>query len=197
MSPTKRKGLPAPFFDFAMSVLLVFIALFFISTFEETAKNKAELPKAEFLIEMVWDNDSMDDVDLYVRDPVGNIVYFGHRDQPLLGLDVDNQGVNNLITMPDGTKKLVHERKEIVSIRAIVPGEYTINAHMYSKRDETPVGVKIRLIKVNPYKDVTTAEEQFDAKGQEKTLLNFTVNAQGEVDSMYVSPTKLVGNKKS
>jgi hypothetical protein len=180
-----------------MSILAVFLALFLVSSFEEVKNTAHELPKAEFIIDLSWNDGSQDDIDLYVMDPTGKIVFFGQKSSPIMFLDLDNRGNSNWVDMPDGTRKDIPDRKEIVTIRTIFAGEYTVNAHVYSKRDEgVPVKVKLRLIKVNPYREITVNEVTFDAKGQEQTLLNFVVDSSGNVTSTYVMNNRLVGKQK-
>ena len=50
---------------------------------------------AEFIITMSWPKDSKDDIDLYVMDPAGNIVYFRDKDNGLMHLDRDDLGDKN------------------------------------------------------------------------------------------------------
>ena len=75
MTARASAELPAPFFDFAMSVLFVFMALFVLSTMDTPRPAAGVLtPKAEFLVEMTWDNGSASDVDLYAKGPDGKVI---------------------------------------------------------------------------------------------------------------------------
>ena len=174
--------LPAPFFDFAMSVLFVFMALFMLSTMD-TPKPAAGVltPKAEFLVEMTWDDGSASDVDLYAKGPDGKIVFFGSRKTEVMFLDTDNTGSGN------GS---IQDRREVVTIRAIEPGRYEFNAHAY--RIAGPVNVKLRVLKLNPYSVVKESSVTFDTQGQERTLAAMNVRADGSAE-VFEQQTRMVG----
>lgn len=190
-------GIPAPFLDMAMGVIFVFLAVIMISTMDEPKKavTEAPVPKAEFLVTLAWDDGSPDDIDLYVRSPDRQIVYFSRRQTPLMFLDADNLGMNNSVDMPDGTVAAVPTRREVITIRAIMPGEYAVNSHFYKKN--SPPGVVTHLVmtvtKLNPFAEITRAVASFDTQGQEQTLANFTVEPDGKVSSVFLAPVKLVG----
>ena len=40
--------------------------------------------------------------------------------------------------------------QEVVTIRAVVPGEYIVNIHYYATKTEQPVDVNVKVEKVNP-----------------------------------------------
>jgi len=191
-------GLPAPFLDMAMTALFILLAIVLISTVEEPKKAAVEapVPKAEFLVTLAWDDDSRDDIDLYVRGPDGKIVYFSNRQTAWGFLDTDNVGLGNTVTSPDGSTITVPSRREVVTVRAIVPGEYVVNAHFYKKN--SPPGyvnhLQMAVTKLNPFAEVTRATAAFDTQGQEQTLANFTVRPDGSVSDVFLAPVKLVGN---
>ncbi|MGX1786810.1 hypothetical protein ACWIGM_08745 [Bosea sp. NPDC055332] len=166
-----------------MSVLMVFVALFVLATFDTPRPPQAGVltPKAEFLIELTWDDGSASDVDLYGRGPDGKVVFFGSRRTEIMFLDQDNTGSGN------GS---VVDRREIVTVRAIEPGSYYFGAHAY--RLASPVNVKLRVIKLNPYSVVSERAVTFDMQGQERTLAAMTVRADGSAEP-YEAQTKMVG----
>ena len=177
--------------DLATNLLGVFICLFMLAFLmmskkvEEVSKNKAE-SKAEFLITVSWDKDADVDIDTYVEDPLANIVSFRSREKGLMHLDRDDIGtVNDNVTLSNGQAIVVKENREIVAIRGIIPGEYTVNGHMYSNRQKLEtVAVTIRLDKVNPsFKMVTQKEIVLKKVGDEITAFRFTIDAKGDVTS--------------
>ncbi|WP_158673356.1 hypothetical protein [Bosea sp. FBZP-16] len=183
MTTRTSPDLPAPFFDFAMSVLMVFVALFVLATFDTPRPPQAGVltPKAEFLIELTWDDGSASDVDLYAKGPDGKIVFFGSRRTETMFLDQDNTGNGN------GS---VVDRREIVTVRAIEPGRYEFNAHAY--RLAGPASVKMRVLKLNPYSVVSERAITFDMPGQERTLAAMNVRADGSAEP-YEAQTRMVG----
>lgn len=191
------RGIPAPFLDMAMGVIFVFLAVIMISTVEEPKKatTEAPIPKAEFLVTLEWDDGSQDDIDLYLRDPSGAVTYFSNRQTALAFLDADNLGVSgNSVSMPDGSSVSVFTRREVITIRAIVPGEYVANAHFYKRHGaDKPNHLKLTIVKINPFSEITRATAVFDTQGQEQTLANFTVAPDGSVSSVFLAPVQLVG----
>jgi hypothetical protein len=82
----------------------------------------------------------------------------------------------------DGKKIPSPIREEIVTVRGIVPGEYTVNVSHFQATTGEPVSVNVKVQKLNP-----TAQVIFDNKltldhtGEEKTALRFWLNAEGKV----------------
>lgn len=193
----RSEGMPASYLDMAFAVIFVFLAVILISTPEKPKKanDPAIMPKAEFIVELSWSDGSQDDLDLYVRTPDGKIVFFANRQTPIAFLDVDNVGRNNSVTLPDGTTQEVKSRVETITIRAIVPGTYTVNVHAYRKSSDPSFidHAKVKITKLNPYSVVTETTADFDTQAQERTLANFVVEPDGSVSSVYASESKMVG----
>jgi len=191
-------GVPSSFLDMTFGFVFVLLALVLISTVEEPKKAAVEalVPKAEFLVTLAWDDDSRDDIDLYLRSPDGVTTFFSHRQSAIAFLDSDNLGLGNTVSMPDGSFVTVPTRRETITIRAIAPGEYVVNAHFYKKN--SPPGfvdhLQLAITKLNPFGEVTRASATFDTQGQEQTLANFTVRPDGSIGDVFLAPVKLVGN---
>tara|TARA_Y100000310_G_scaffold319934_1_gene375794 strand:+ start:84 stop:752 length:669 start_codon:yes stop_codon:yes gene_type:complete len=198
MSVTKKNfESPTAFLDLLFNVMFLFVVLFLVSflLINPVKKENTMEAKAEFIITFEWPNKSPDDVDAYVKDPLGNIVFYQAREVGLLHLDRDDLGHrNDTITMPDGTVITVEQNREVVSVRGIVPGEYIVNVHMWSMQNgvldqETgsyapgePVEVTVRLDKINPtFRTVTKKTVVLKHTKDEKTAFRFTVGRDGEI----------------
>ena len=187
---TYKEGGGLALTDLTSNLLAVFMCLFclaFLLMAKKIEKNKKVEAKAEFLITITWPEESDNDVDTYVEDPVGNLVFFRSREKGLLHLDRDDLGPkNDTVLLPDGTRYEVKENREIVTIRGIIPGEYTVNVHMYLRKDkdkETPVTIKIE--KLNPsVKMITIKEVILGPNGDEKTAFRFKLDKEGDVLSI-------------
>jgi len=158
---------------------LFFIALLVINP--EANEGKVE-SKAEFIITMNWPDNHPDDIDLYVEDPAGNIVWYHDREAGFMMLDRDDRGGANDFIIVNGKKITSPIRQETVSIRGIVAGEYIVNIDDYLSTTGKPVPVSVKVEKINPtvqviYYDTLTLERG----GQEKTAVRFTVAADGSV----------------
>ena len=65
------------FNDFLFIMALLFMSLLVLSlkpVKKESDNNTVQ--KVEFMITLEWDKDSENDIDLYLEDPAGNIVFF-------------------------------------------------------------------------------------------------------------------------
>jgi hypothetical protein len=173
-----------PFSVMLFKALQVVTFLFFIALLAMNleAKDGKIDPKAEFIITMSWPDSHPDDVDLYVEDPGGNIVWYHEREAGFMVLDRDDRGgANNAITV-NGHKFASPIRQETVSIRSIVAGEYTVNVNHFLATTGRPVPVTVKVEKLNPtvevvYYDTTT----LDHAGQESTAVRFNVAESGKV----------------
>jgi hypothetical protein len=160
---------------------LFFIALLAIS--QQKDKGKID-SKAEFFISMTWPDNHPDDFDLFVQDPLGNVVWYRRRDIGFMALERDNRGgANDFITV-GGEKVLSPARQELVSIRGIVAGEYTVNVYHFTAQTRVPVPVTVTIEKLNPSVTIVAKETlQLGDAGVEKTAARFTLDAKGDVVS--------------
>ena len=171
------------FLDLLFNTLLCFAALFSLAfiLINPSKKNKTVDAKAEFIITVIWPSEMDDDVDTYVEDPEGNLIAFNRREQGLMHLDRDDTGLSfDTISTSFGLVEY-KENREMVTIRGYVPGEYVVNVHMYTKREDKETPVTIILEKINPYKVVTGRNVVLKLRGDEKTAFRFTVDDEGKV----------------
>ena len=173
-----------PFSVMLFKALQVVTFLFFIALLvmnPDANKGKVDA-KAEFLITMSWPDGHPDDLDLYVEDPGGNIVWYHEREAGFMVLDRDDRGgANNAITV-NGRKFASPIRQETVSIRAIVAGEYTVNVNHFLATTGRPVPVTVKVEKLNPTVEVVYYDTvTLDHAGQEDTAVRFNVAENGSV----------------
>jgi hypothetical protein len=168
------------------NILLLFAALFAIAFVQMNPKLKRKNnteAKAEFIITVTWPTEIDDDVDVYVEDPMGNLVFFSARENGLMHLDRDDLGSkNDTIKTAEGFVEF-KENVERVSIRGIIKGEYVVNVHMYAKRVKPPAVVTIQIDKVNPFSTIALRDVVLEVNGDEKTVIRFTIDEKGNVTS--------------
>ena len=190
------------FTDLLFNIVLGFafmfiIAFLLINPVEKDAQIEA---KAEFMIIMEWDHQSAYDIDLWMMDPVGNIVGFPNMHAGLLHLDKDDLGQSNdSVILADGTKKIVYLNREVMTIRGIVPGEYIVNNHLYSiKGDQSkkPMEVTTRILKLNPFGEVHTGIVILPVNGAEETVIRFTIDPTGFVKSKNRRQIRFAGKRQ-
>jgi hypothetical protein len=165
----------------ALQVLafLFFIALLAIKPREDEGKVD---PKLELLITVSWPDNHPDDIDLFVQDPIGNMVWYRRREAGFMVLDRDDRGGLNDFIMVNGAKVRSPIRQEIVSIRGIVAGEYTVNIYHFAALTGKPVPVSVKVEKLNPTVQVVHYDTmQLDQGGTEKTAVRFVLDRSGAV----------------
>ena len=183
-----------PFVDLLFNILIGFVFLFIISflLINPIAKRADIEVKAEFLITVMWPDNLEDDVDTYVEDPAGNLVWFRSREPGLMHLDRDDLGKRNDEVVTAAGTILFPENREIVTLRGIVPGEYVVNIHMYFKVGQEPVPVTIQIDKINPYSVVLRETIELKSKGDEVTVARFSGKSNGDIIDVNKLPKKLV-----
>jgi hypothetical protein len=158
---------------------LFFLALLAVSPESKDGKIDS---KAEFIITMDWPDNHPDDLDLFVQDPAGNIAWYRHREAGFLTLDRDDRGGANDFIMVAGRKIPSPIREEIVTVRGILAGEYTVNVSHFQAKTGQPVPVNVKVQKLNPTAQVIFDDKLFvDHTGEEKTAVRFTLDAEGKV----------------
>jgi hypothetical protein len=183
------------FTDLLFNALLGFVVMFILAflLINPIAKSGAIDSKAEFLITLSWPDGREEDVDLYVEDPAGDLVWFRSREAGLMHLDRDDLGQRNDTIQIAGRVVSNPLNQEIVSIRGIVPGEYVVNLHLYRAAGEQPVPATVKIEKLNPKVElVFFGPLTLSAQGEEQTAARFSIGADGRVRDVNQLPKQLV-----
>lgn len=185
-----------PFYDMLFNILIAFVFCFVVAlmAFHPDVRKSGDIrAKAEFIVTVAWPDNNPNDIDAWVRDPKGDVLWFRQRDAGLMHLDRDDRGSKNNSVVVNGRTIVNPIRQELATLRGIVPGEYVVNAHYYESRDHQPVDVSVAVVKVNPQADIVyTGQMRLQAQGAEATLVRFTLSAQGEVSALNTTPYALV-----
>ena len=148
--------------------------------------------KAEVMITIEWGAESKDDVDLWVRSPLKEIVFYANPNIGAMSLDRDDRGQrNDVIKLEDGTVEIIKENWEHVIVRKTVPGEYIVNLMMFSKVDTTPTKVKVKIEKLNPYQVIFQKEVLLSFRNQEETIVRFNISKNGKTSVLSRDPELL------
>ena len=198
------------FTDLLFNILVGFAFLFIIAflLIKPEAKKKDFERRAEFVVVMEWDNDASGDMDLYVEDPTNKQVSFRYHNHNFMHLDKDDLGaMNDTVINADGSRTTIAINREVVTIRGIIKGEYTVNGHYYSVRSpkinqkKPVITVRVELHKVNPYTIAWVGEKTFTHRGQEETFLRFRLDQEGKLllpftfeKKKFVTPLQNLGN---
>jgi hypothetical protein len=176
------------FIDLLFNILVGFVFLFLVAflLINPVAKKDDIKAKAEFMITMEWPDPDINDMDLWMQDPLGNRVGFRNKEAGLMNLDRDDLGKSNDTVTVNGEEVSVEGNKETVSIRGIVPGEYLVSGHLYRVNEDLPkpIPVRVEVIKINPYKIIYQQTIAFGGRGEAHNYYSFTVDANGFVSAV-------------
>jgi hypothetical protein len=173
------------FTDLLFNALLGFVVMFVLAflMINPVARTGAVDAKAEFLVTLSWPDGRSEDVDLYVEDPAGNLVWFRSREAGLMHLDRDDLGRSNDVIRVAGREIINPLNQEVVSIRGIHPGEYVVNLHLYRAAPEAPpVPATVKVEKLNPKVEVIFyGEIVLGRPSEERTAVRFSVRTDGDI----------------
>ena len=185
-----------PFYDMLFNMLIAFVFCFIVALLAMNPKalKAGDIPaKAEFIINVSWPDMNPNDIDTWVQDPGGNLVWFRAREAGMMHLDRDDRGLANDSIIVNGKQVVNPLNQEVVTIRGIAAGEYTVNAHYYDSKDGQPVEVTVAVIKVNPRAEVVYyGTLTLARKGDEGTAARFTLLGDGAVTNINTLPKSLV-----
>ena len=178
------------FTDLLFNLLVGFVFLFIIAfILINPITKKADVPKkAEYMIVMEWPTEVADDIDLWVKDPEGNTVSFVKKENGYMNLEKDDLGHSNDMTVDEyGNKKIIYINREVITLRGTLKGQYQVAAHVYAMRpwqaktniDVKDLIIKVKIIKINPYREMYIGDTNYSLKGQELSLVNFWLDKDG------------------
>lgn len=184
-----------PFSDLLFNTLLAFVMLFAVAMIAMNPKARTGVidAKAEFIITVTWPDLDPNDIDTWVQDPAGNLVWFRAREGGMMHLDRDDRGLQGDTLVINGQQVVNPLNQEVVTVRGFAPGEYTVNLHYYETQNGKPVDVNVSIVKVNPRASVVYyGSVSLQRKGDEATAARFTVQRDGSVSSVNTLPKTLV-----
>lgn len=187
LNPSIRKRSTIdPFTDLLFNALLGFTFLFLVAVMFMNPQKKGIIdPKAEYIIAVTWADNNPNDIDTYLEDPTGAIVFFNNKEAGLVHLDRDDRGVVNDTLDING--KIIQNplNQEVTTIRGTVAGEYVLNVHYYATQDNQPVDVTVKVDKVNPALEVIYYDTlRLQKLEDERTALRFTIGADGRISNI-------------
>ncbi|MGH8598030.1 MAG: hypothetical protein ACREXT_15350 [Gammaproteobacteria bacterium] len=190
-----RRNRQDPFTDLLFNALLAFTFLFIVALIFLNAPAKTGVidAKAEFIITTAWENGSADDIDTWVEDPDGHLVWFNNPAVGLMHLDRDDRGMTNDVIEVNGQDIVNPLNQEVVTIRGFIAGEYVVNLHYYASKSKRPVKANVTVAKVNPALDVVYfGTLELNRQGAEATAVRFRVGRDGRVGSVTTLSKSIV-----
>ncbi|MGA1109101.1 MAG: hypothetical protein ACO3U1_07865 [Marivivens sp.] len=149
-------------------------------------------PKAEMMITVTWPDNNPDDVDTYVMDPGGNIVWYNQREAGLMHLERDDRGMFKDVILLNNVEISNPLNQETVAFRGLQDGEYIVNVVLYIANGSAPLPVEVKVEKLNPKVEVIFYQTlELRGTGDEATAVRFTL-AEADVVNVNNIPRSLV-----
>jgi uncharacterized protein YfaP (DUF2135 family) len=183
----RERRWPIPYLDLSNTLFFFFVALFAIAllAISDADERKKIDTTAKLLVTLTWRDGSSNDVDLSLKVPNNDVVWFRKRQASFASLDHDNLGIGNTTVLDgDGNPVTAAGRDEVVYIRQTMPGTYVVNVNLYGQYGGEAEPVNVTLASVDPvYRQVITRKLTLTEKHEEHTAFRFTVDARGNVTS--------------
>ncbi len=189
-----RDGDYDAFTDLLLNALVGFAFMFFIAfaMINPVAEEGKIDTEVEILITVRWPDGHEDDIDVYVEDPVGNIVWYHEREAGLMHLDRDDRGQFKDVLLVNGAEIENPLNQETVSVRGLMNGEYVVNVVHFIATSTDPVRVTVKVEKMNPsVRVVYYGETDLTGTGEEVTTVRFTLD-DDEIIDLNNRPKSLV-----
>jgi hypothetical protein len=193
-----------PLVDILFNMFLGFIALFALAIVSQGKPTEGNvILKGEYLVTMEWEPNSQADIDLFVRQGDNKVVSFIEKDIKSMTLDRDNMGSDDILRDANGDTIRNLPKRELVTVRGITPGYYTVNAFLYADHgDVRPQHVMITIERLNPYMIVYQGEKTLTVDHREETFIRFKIMPGGtyqDKDEYYSDKfaSKLVANRNT
>lgn len=176
--------------DLLFNVLIGFVMLFILAfLLINPPTKKADIPaKAEIMVVLDWEDDSKDDLDLWIKgDNMPLPLSFQVKNATLWHLDRDDLGVSTDVVQVAGETMILRYNREVATMRGLMQGDFHINVHVYSKKDDGPTKFSITVIDINPYKEIYKLEAMAEGFSDIIKFPAFTVGPDGEIIDTFTS----------
>ena len=160
------------------------------------------------MVTLTWDDNRDVDLDLWLQDPNGKIVYYGVREAVNISLDRDSRGFDTNRTRREDGTFVYSANREIIAIRAIIPGDYLVAVsyydgmnttaegsrhHFQGEEPEAAIDALVQVDKVNPVVTQVVGEKIHLTRIKEaKNVVAFHVDVDGEVTMLPLPPENLI-----
>jgi hypothetical protein len=179
------------FNDLLFNALLGFVTLFILVLLliNPISKNDDIPAHAEIMLILEWDGLVTDDIDIWVQGPEMKFpLSFQNKTSGFMHLDRDDLGSSSDTIMISGTAHIIKINREVVNMRGIMPGDYFVNVHVYSKKGgSSPTRFTVSLVDINPYQEVIHVQHYAAKTGQLFKLPAFTVDDEGNISDIFIS----------
>jgi len=197
MTNHKKFDFRTAYIDLLINLLTGTVVLFILTTLliaPITKNNEGIKKNADYIITLEWPEAVDCDVDLWVRDPLNNIVSYKIPESGLMYFERDDMGKRRSVYDINGEEVVIYpDNKEYITLRGTFPGEYVVNLHRYACLSaqsnlglpvDEPIEVPlvVEVIRINPNLVVEkTIHMKMDFVWQEKTAIRFVMDDQKNI----------------
>jgi hypothetical protein len=173
------------FVDLLFNLLVGFTSLLILAflMINPISKTGEVTPPVKAFVEIKWDSESIRDIDLFVRGPDGNVVFYGNKDGAFMILDRDDLGLSNDSYQVNGKKVIIKRNYEITNFTDLPPGEYVIAVFYFSAIGE-PLDVDFSIRTVSPHHVVYEGTVEGLTPRKEVTVVSFVVDEMGNISDL-------------
>lgn len=183
MQKDKRYLSTFGFIDLLFNMLVGFVFLFFIAYIlinPIADKGKVDPPDIAMIV-VDWPNDSKLDIDIWIKDPMGNVLSFTNKTRPGMHLEKDDLGAGS----DSFQGKLIYNKnQEVVHLTNLFPGQYTMTLHLYAvhgDKGNLPQDAKVKFMTIKRYALLGDKTISMGAKGQEAGVMAFWVDEEQRI----------------
>ena len=173
------------FVDLLFNLLVGFTSLFIIAflMINPVSQTGQTTPPVKMFVEIEWDSELTQDMDLFVRGPNGNVVYYANKDGGYVVLQRDDLGSTNDTYILNGERIVIKRNYEIANFSDLPAGEYVIGVFYFSRLGD-PIDVKTTVRSISPHRLVYEGTAQALTPRTERTLLSFVIDKDGKVTDL-------------
>jgi hypothetical protein len=173
------------FVDLLFNLLVGFTSLFIIAflMINPVSQTGQTTPPVKMFVEIEWDSELTQDIDLFVRGPNGNVVYYANKDGGYVVLQRDDLGSANDTYILNGERIVIKRNYEIANFSDLPAGEYVIGVFYFSRLGD-PIDVKTTVRSISPHRLVYEGTAQALTPRTERTLLSFVIDKDGKVTDL-------------
>lgn len=211
MKNSRKFDFRTAYIDLLIALLMGIVVIFMLTTLliaPITKENEGIKKNADYVITAEWPENVDCDIDMWVRDPLNNIVSYKIPESGLMYYERDDMGKRRSIFDVSGRETVIDpDNKEYVTLRGTFPGEYVVNLHVYSckalnEEKGLPLGaptnipVTVELMRINPSlvsvkKVIVTMNEVW----QEQTAFRFVMGENKNVIRLMTDYVPVMGNR--
>lgn len=162
--------------DLLFTLVISFVVLFSLSIMLINESNKDSDgdvdSQNEFIVTLNWDKNC--DVDLWMLLPDGRRVFYSERNQPPAFLDIDVTCWNSYYGENTGTH-IIKNNQEIITVRDVMTGDYSINAHLFQPMYEEYVEIEVLVYDIRNRKVIYADSRTLTLEKPQEHIVNFTV----------------------